>query len=297
MSREHDAASAAGLRGPVLVGTDLSPESDEALRQGAKLAKDLGSRLLVCHVVPELLPDGSVFGEFRSANLAFGDSVLASARAAVEQQVLTVLGADAPAADVILESGTPHVGLLRQVEKNAAGVVVIQPGAAALDVGRHATAAVLISRGAPHGPVVAATDFSDVSIAAVNAAAAEARRRNVPLHVLHAFDAGLFAISDASASAMPYLLGSSPIALEGLDNLSAVAQQRLDDTLASIHAQGTGVIVHGRAVQAIVQYAESINAELIVVGTHGRSGLARLTLGSTAASVAESAPCSVLVVR
>ena len=85
------------LRGPVLVSSDLSPASDEALRQGARLAADLSSRLFVCHVVPELLPDGSVFAEFRRANLTVGNSVLAQARAAVDQQLKTELGSDTSA--------------------------------------------------------------------------------------------------------------------------------------------------------------------------------------------------------
>ena len=57
------------LRGPVLVASDLSSAAGEALRQGARLATGLASRWLVCHVVPELIPDGSVFSEFRRANL------------------------------------------------------------------------------------------------------------------------------------------------------------------------------------------------------------------------------------
>lgn len=285
------------LRGPVLVGTDLSSAADEALRQGARLAAELAGKLFICHVVPELIPDGSIFGEFRRANLETGDSVLAKARAAVEQQVDTVLSANALAATVILESGTPHAGLLRQTEAIGAGVVVTAPGSVALDVARHAPTAVLIARRSPQGPVVAATDFSDVSLAAVHTAAAEARRRRCALHLLHAFDVGLFARGHNSAAAMPYLLSSPPVALEGLDNLRAVAKHRLEESVAQFDPSGSTAVVVGSATDVIVQYAESVNAELVVVGTHGRSGLARLTLGSTAASVIESAPCSVLVVR
>jgi nucleotide-binding universal stress UspA family protein len=285
------------LRGPVLAGTDLSPASDEALRQAARLAAELSSKLFVCHVVPELIPDGSVFGEFRRANLKAGDSLLAQARAAVDQQVNTVLGSDTSAVDVILESGTPHAGLLRQADATGAGVVVTAPGPVALDVARHAVAAVLIARRSPHGPVVAASDFSETSLPAVRAAAAAARRRESPLHLLHASDVGLFALGHASAAAMPYLLSSPPIALEGLDNLHAVAKHRLEETVAEMNLSATTAVIAGPAADVIVEYAESIHAELVVVGTHGRSGLARLTLGSTAASVIESAPCSVLIVR
>jgi nucleotide-binding universal stress UspA family protein len=285
------------LRGPVLVGTDLSPAADEALRQGARLATELAGTLFVCHVVPELIPDGSVFTEFRRANVNVEDSVIAKARAAVEQQVNTVLRADTAAVEVILESGTPHVGMLTQADETGAGVVVAAPGSVALDVVRHASTAVLIARRSPQGPVVGATDFSDPSLPALHTAAAEARRRGAALHLLHAFDIGLFTLGHAPAAAMPYLTGSSPIALEGLDNLRVLAKQRLEQTLREADLPGDTAVIAGFAKDVIVQYAESVNAELIVVGTHGRSGLARLTLGSTAASVIESAPCSVLVVR
>jgi len=285
------------LHGPVLVGTDLSSAADEALRQGARLATGLASKWFVCHVIPELIPDGSVFSEFRRANLKVEESLLAKARAAVEEQVDAVPGIDASGVEVILDYGTAHVGLLRQSEAAGAGVVVTAPGSVALDVVRHASTAVLIARHSPEGPVVAATDFSDPSLPALHTAAAEARRRGSALHLLHAFDIGLFTLGSAPEAALPYLVGGSPIALEGIDHLHAVAKQRLEDTLREIDLPGTTAVMAGVAKDVIVRYAESVNAELVVVGTRGRSGLARLTLGSTAASVIESAPCSVLVIR
>lgn len=285
------------LRGPVLVGTDLSPAAGEALRQGARLARELASTMFVCHVVPELIPDGSVFAEFRRANLDIQSSVVARARAAVQHHVDAVLGTDHTAVDILLESGTPHVGLLKQADETRAGVIVAGPGSTALDVVRHATTPVLIARPSPPGPVVGATDFSDPSLPALHAAAAEARRRGSDLHLLHVFDVGLFVLGRAPAAAMPYLADSSSIALEGLDHLQSLAKQRLDSALREDGMAGTTAVVAGSARNAIVHYAESVQAELVVVGTHGRSGLARLTLGSTAASVIESAPCAVLVVR
>ena len=285
------------LRGPVLVGTDLSPAADEALRQGARLATALDTKLFVCHVVPELIPDGSVFSEFRRTNLSAADSLLGKARAAVELQVNTVLSGDTSTVEVLLEYGTPHVGLLRQADATGAGVVVAAPGSVALDVVRHASTTALIARRSPAGPIVAATDFSEVSLPALHTAAEEARRRGSALHLLHAFDIGPVTMGNAPEAAMPYLIGGSAIAIEGWDNLRRAAKQRLDDTLRDINVPGSTAVVAGTARDVIVQYAESIKAELIVIGTHGRSGLARLTLGTSAASVIESAPCSVLVVR
>lgn len=52
-----------------------------------------------------------------------------------------------------------------------------------------------------------------------------------------------------------------------------------------------------RASGVIVNYAENMNVELIVVGTRGRSGLKRLLLGSVASDVATYVHCPVLVVK
>jgi nucleotide-binding universal stress UspA family protein len=286
------------LRGPILVGTDLTDAADEALRAGVELARALKSRLVVCHVVPELWPQGSLFDQFRRANRHTRESVLADARLAVQSRldaVFTDLNADD--VDIVLETGTPHAGLLRQAEQIGAGVVVVWPGSAATDVVRHAATVVMVARRSGRGPVVGASDFSNPSLPALHAAAVEARRRGAPLHLLHAFDIAPFAARRQPAAAMPYLQGKSWIALEGLDELQTIAKGRLEETLRETGLPGETVIVSGSATDVIVQYAESVAAELVVVGTHGRSGLKLLTLGSTAAWVVDRAPCSVLVVR
>jgi nucleotide-binding universal stress UspA family protein len=284
------------LRGPVLVGTDLSASGEEPLRQARQYAAALNSKLIICHVVPELLPDGSLFAEFRQAHLELEQSVLGKARAAVQEHVDTILGAAADA-DVVIEYGTPHVGLLTAADDNDAGLIVTGPGSVAADVVRHIKHAALISRRSPSGPVVGATDFSDPSLPVLPIAADEARRRGVPLHLVHALDTSVFSLGQAPAAAMPYLAGSSPIALEGLDQLHALGKKRLDDALRETGLQGQSEVVSGMARDVIIRYAESVKASLVIVGTHGRSGLQRLTLGSTAASVIDHAPCSVLVVR
>jgi len=55
--------------------------------------------------------------------------------------------------------------------------------------------------------------------------------------------------------------------------------------------------VEGRAATMLVRQAEESQADLIVIGTHGRSGLAHLLLGSVAEEVVGTAPCPVLTIR
>ena len=285
------------LRGPVFVGTDLTAGAEEALRQGAQLASDLGGPLIACHVLPELLRVGMLFPGWQGVDPTFERSITNKAREAVERELESVLGSQSRDARIVLESGTPHVGLLAQAEATGAGVIVTGPGRVAGQVVRHASVPVLVARPSPRGVVVGATDFSDSSLPALHAAASEARRRRSLLHLIHAVDVGVYAPGSTPAATMPYLKESSAIALEGLDNLRAAAELRLQETLRQLVTEGQTTVVDGRAEAAIVTYAETVGAELVVVGTHGRSGFARITLGSTAAAVIDSASCSVLVVR
>lgn len=63
------------------------------------------------------------------------------------------------------------------------------------------------------------------------------------------------------------------------------------------NAVGDVRVIRGDAAAAVVGFAHETGAELLVVGTKGRSGLARLALGSVAERVVRNAPCPVLAVR
>jgi nucleotide-binding universal stress UspA family protein len=57
------------------------------------------------------------------------------------------------------------------------------------------------------------------------------------------------------------------------------------------------VIVRGHAAEGIVSHAEVLGIELVVIGQHGHSRIARFFLGSTSDRVSEHSPCSVLIVK
>ena len=58
-----------------------------------------------------------------------------------------------------------------------------------------------------------------------------------------------------------------------------------------------GVMISGDPRSTLVEEARKVGADLLVVGSHGRSGLSRLVLGSVASYVTTHAPCSVLIVK
>jgi nucleotide-binding universal stress UspA family protein len=81
----------------------------------------------------------------------------------------------------------------------------------------------------------------------------------------------------------------------------ALATAHLEDLESELSARGianvTRHVVTGRATEAIVDAAGDFATDLIVMGTHGRSGASRALLGSVADHVARHAPCPVLLVR
>lgn len=117
------------------------------------------------------------------------------------------------------------------------------------------------------------------------------------LQLLHVVDVGAQLLASTAIAGMAPLGGVPTAVLDVFEDLRAAAELRLQESLRHFDVKGKGLALSGPAAAVIVTAAKESRAELVVVGTHGRTGLARLTLGSTAEAVLRSAPCSVLVVR
>ncbi|MGE0816208.1 MAG: universal stress protein [Vicinamibacterales bacterium] len=280
------------LTGPVLVATDLTPPADEALRQGAALADGLGSSLAVVHVVPELSQVRVLFPHLAGADEAAFQELVATARGALAERVRAEIGRTLPDKDVIVEVGGAPAGIAAAADRHGAGTIVLGPGPTAARLAHHARWAVMVARPAPPGgAVLAATDFSDPALPAIAVAVGEARRRGVPLRLLHAVDVDLGA--SPTAFGPPTML---PVPSDAAAALVDAARADLERALEHFGVAGQAVVARGPAASAIVADATMHPTALVVVGTHGRSGLRRFLLGSVADGVLRSAPCSVAAV-
>lgn len=134
-------------------------------------------------------------------------------------------------------------------------------------------------------------DFSDCSTAALEYGLALAEKLDAKVILLH--------VVEPAAYPENYLL--TPATLdEANQNLMSAGRERLA-TLEQ-KAQGHGrpietLVRMGRAQSEIPDTAKAIGADLIVLGTHGYSGLKHVLLGGTAERVVRHAPCPVLTVR
>ena len=289
------------IKGPILAAMDIDKGSEELLRQADALARSYKVKLSVCHVFPEIFAVQPLFPQLHLDDALKLSELEAAARDDLLKRIRTVTAREPPQMEIEIEQGTVHAGILRAAENIGAGAVVVGGkvdhtglhilGSSAEHVVRYANCPVLVARPSPAGKILAATDFSDPALPAVEAGAAEARRRKADLAIIHAIDL-LTAISPFYADfySMP------PMDLS--DQMRKIWQQRLDECVHHFKAKGGGLLREGPAVPAILSAAVELPAQLLVMGTHGRTGLSRLiALGRVAEAVVRAAPCSVLVVR
>ncbi len=280
------------IKGPVLVATDLNQGGDEAVRQADSLARHLGGPLHVCHVLPELLRTRMLFPQLQQQDAKDRQALEGKASQALARSVEALTGRSREQYALRLDTGSPHSGILLHAEEVRPGLLVLGAGRVAARVVRYAPCPVLVARPSPSGRVVGATDFSDPSLPAVEAAVSEATRRGVTPCLVHSIDLALI-----EAGPMPLGFAVPAVTEHVLKEMKATAQRQLEACLTSHRATGECRVDDGPAASAIVRAARELPAELVVVGTRGRTGLARLALGSVAEAVLTDAPCSVLVVR
>jgi nucleotide-binding universal stress UspA family protein len=135
------------------------------------------------------------------------------------------------------------------------------------------------------------TDFSSYSAAATPYASELAMKFDAELHLLHTLELHPASMPGyAEILTIPQYFSEYRAAAE--KNLASVL-----DPKWSVGRRVVQAVIEGSPKVEIVQYARKQNIDLIVLATHGRSGLAHLIMGSVAETVVRTAPCPVLTVR
>ncbi len=138
--------------------------------------------------------------------------------------------------------------------------------------------------------ILCPVDFSTGSEQALAKAEELAKAMQAEVELFHAYQLPVMALPDAPVTVSPTFI----------TNLTNSAQGALDLLRDSVRGRGvavTTVLRQGQPAEAIVERAQEIHAELIVIGTHGRSGFRRFLLGSTAERVVRTATVPVLSVH
>jgi len=129
----------------------------------------------------------------------------------------------------------------------------------------------------PFRRILAATDLSELSVGALQTAL------------------GLAARTGGRAADVTVLHVRHPT--QRLSQVEGVFEGHLDRALGALATQVGSMVRSGDAAEEIVAAARERDADVVVVGTHGRTGVRRLVVGSVAEQVAREAPCPVLIVN
>jgi len=144
------------------------------------------------------------------------------------------------------------------------------------------------------GRILHPTDFSRASGAAFAKSLAETKKNHGTLVLFHV----LAPVIPLGAGGEGYI---SPSVYDQMEKSArAWAQKQMNRLLAKAKAarvRARGMLASGVAHEQIVRAAKRQHAGVIIMGTHGRTGVARFFLGSVAARVTATAPCPVLTVR
>jgi universal stress protein A len=140
--------------------------------------------------------------------------------------------------------------------------------------------------------ILVPTDFSETADTALGYAAALAGKLGATLHLVHVFSDPyvLPAYAPDVYAPVPAVLRDE--ALHQVENELTARAATVDRAVPVTTAYVTGL-----TAKEIVRYATSNDIDLIVMGTHGRHGVAHFLLGSVAEHIVRIAPCPVLTVR
>src|SRR5579871_5437324 len=137
--------------------------------------------------------------------------------------------------------------------------------------------------------IIVATDFSEGSDAAMERAFGIARALGASIDLVHVLDTALLA-APVSLGAMPLIEPQS--LMNEVDTALAARAEKAAE--AGLVCQSSAL--DGYPAKEIVRHAQKTGADLIVIGTHGRTGVAHVLMGSVAQRVVQRSTCPVLVI-
>ncbi|HVR96629.1 MAG TPA: universal stress protein [Thermoanaerobaculia bacterium] len=291
----------------VLVSTALDPGSDAVVRAGLALARGAGARIHLLHVADVEPP---VLG-YEAAGLlpTFDETQIAWRERELADQVRRLEISASELAGSRLVLGVPHRVIADVAHEVDADLIVTGAtrangpadrllGSTADRVLRKAFCPVLVVRGdLPQPPrrVLAPVDLSplgnDLFHCGLHLLAGQAGQE--PIHVKAFHVVSFFEALGWHKTETP------PPSLETPEEMERLARTHLEAFLREAQADPVAVegdVRSGDPQIEILAELERNPADLVILGTHGRSGFDRLLLGSVASAVARQAPCSVLLI-
>jgi nucleotide-binding universal stress UspA family protein len=276
----------------LLVATDFSVPSEAALKHARIIAKVFGGSIHVLHVLPNVFLRAMVTDVH-----ALDTGAIAQLRDWVRDgdtggATVSVTRSDDPADEIVGYARSNGFDLIVMGTHGRSGVAHVLMGSVAERVVRTASCPVLTVHTPPGGEltrILVPTDFSAAADAALDAARAIADRFGATIHLLHVMH------EPAESGAEMYVPETPEARAERLRDAMDRLGHRLGAADESKRRGGHTEVMSGAPADAIVERARHF--DLVVMGTHGRRGMAHVLMGSVAERVVRQAQCPVITVR
>jgi nucleotide-binding universal stress UspA family protein len=283
----------------LLLSTDGSEFGEGAIREAIKLAKTCSSKLLAISVVEtnpeyETIAPQLVEKAEKEARQHLEAVKARAAKEGVDCEIIERQGED-PFKYIAEEASTNHVSMIVTGRRGRKGIKRLMMGSETARIIGHAPCNVLVvprAASIEYNRIIVATDGSKYSEAAVREAISIAKRCGSALTAISVVP------SDAAS---PFDIVHTEMMKETIvEKELKMAECTIRDFKEASQKEGvsvTGLIYSGKPYEAIISTAKEKKADLIVVGSHGRTGVSKLLMGSVTERVIGLSECAVLVVK
>jgi nucleotide-binding universal stress UspA family protein len=283
----------------LLLATDGSEFSEGAIREAIRLAKQCSSKLSVISVIETNPEYETIAPQLLEKAERSTREHLESIKARAEKEGVAVTTGILEGEDsynyIATEAAKSKTSMIIMGRRGRTGLKRLAMGSTTARVIGHAPCNVLVVPRAAQvefKDLVVATDGSKYSAAAASEAIGIAKRNNSKLTVISVVPAELATPTDIEIAMSDREL----IAEKEMH----VAEANAKTVKEAAQKEGVNVqafVMTGKPADAIIETAKEKHADLIVLGSHGRTGLEKLLMGSVAERVIVLSPCAVLVVK
>jgi nucleotide-binding universal stress UspA family protein len=202
-----------------------------------------------------------------------------------------------PASAIVDEAAAMEADLVIVGSRGHGTIATMVLGSTASEVVDHAPCPVLVARSGTLGTVALADDGSPSARTAESVVSAWPLFADREICIVGVAEVGVPVAAGFTPGLYDQVLESYTRSVDDARQQVAETSQAVANRLSDAGRMATTVVLDGDPAAEIVRYATERGTGTIVMGTRGRTGLARLLLGSVARKVLVHAPCSVLIVR
>jgi len=281
----------------ILVGLDLDVSSRQVLETTAFLSRAFGSRVCLLHVIEGITP--------QRITEDFFESVRAAAELSMKRAAETLDSETAKKTETIVTHGHAFAAIIKKAREEKADLICIGArrkeglaevilGGTAQKIVRKAPCPVLVVKGrkpVQFNHILVPVDFSEPSKQSLAGAIDFARSLGSKITVLNVVEPVMLPYGGFAEAYVPPVMPQKEL---------KTARSDLKTFLQSIQFRGVpyeSKIRRGRVTDTIRRFVKSSQIDLVVMGTHGRTGLPHALLGSTTENALRAVRCPLLTIR